>query len=193
MHQPTNITPIGMPVKFWGPEGHAAYKRSYFESFPSVWHHGDFIKINPVTRGLLMLGRSDGILKPQGIRFGSAEIYNILLEHFPHSVSDALCVGRRRTTDTDETVILFLLMIEGHELTEQLKNEVKCVIRRELSARHVPAIVDACPEIPTTTNGKKVEVVVKQILSGNAELKASASVGNAQCLEWFRNWASEHY
>jgi len=108
-------------VKFWGPEGHAAYKRSYFESFPSVWHHGDFIKINPVTRGLLMLGRSDGILKPQGIRFGSAEIYNILLEHFPHSVSDALCVGRRRTTDTDETVILFLLMIEGHELTEQLK------------------------------------------------------------------------
>lgn len=63
-----------MPVKFWGEGGEAAYRKSYFEEFPGVWHHGDFVKINPKTRGLLMLGRSDGILKPSGVRFGSAEI-----------------------------------------------------------------------------------------------------------------------
>lgn len=66
-----------MPVRFWGENGEAAYRKSYFEEFPGVWHHGDFVKINPKTRGLLMLGRSDGILKPSGVRFGSAEIVSL--------------------------------------------------------------------------------------------------------------------
>lgn len=102
-----------------------------------------------------MLGRSDGILKPSGVRFGSAEIYNILLKHFPDQVEDALCIGRRRETDTDETVVLFLKMKDGEVFSEDLVKGVQGVVRKELSARHVPGIVDQCPEIPITTNGKK--------------------------------------
>jgi len=143
------------PVKFWGATGMTKYKSSYFERFPGVWHHGDFVRFNPKTGGLVMLGRSDGILKPAGVRFGSAEIYNVLLKEFPENFSDALCIGRRREYDVDETVVLFVKMAEGRKFEERLVDDVKKVIRRELSARHVPGIIDECPEIPVTSNGKK--------------------------------------
>jgi acetoacetyl-CoA synthetase len=143
------------PVLFWGPTGDAKYRSSYFEKFAGVWHHGDFVRFNPATGGLVMLGRSDGILKPAGVRFGSAEIYNVLLKRFPERVADALCIGRRRETDVDETVVLFLKMAEGQEASKELSNDIKAVIRQELSARHVPGIIDECPEIPVTSNGKK--------------------------------------
>jgi len=143
------------PVFFWGKDGEAKYKSSYFDKFEGVWAHGDFVRFNPSTGGLVMLGRSDGILKPAGVRFGSAEIYNVLLKWFPEEVSDALCIGRRRENDVDETVILFLKMAEGQTLSEDLVGRIKGVIRKELSARHVPGIIDACPEIPVTSNGKK--------------------------------------
>lgn len=144
------------PVFFWkGEKGMAKYKSSYFEQFPGVWHHGDFIKFNPKTGGMIMLGRSDGILKPAGVRFGSAEIYNVLLKNFPEEFADALCVGRRRECDTDETVVLFTKMADGKKFDDKLVGDIKKVIRRELSARHVPGIIDECPEIPVTSNGKK--------------------------------------
>ncbi|KAI4133892.1 MAG: hypothetical protein LQ341_006111 [Variospora aurantia] len=142
------------PVAFWGEDGPDKYKSSYFETFPGVWHHGDFVKINPVTGGLIMLGRSDGVLKPAGVRFGSSEIYNVLLMHFPE-IEDALCVGRRREADKDEVVVLFIKTNNEKAFSEQLIQRVKDTIRRELSARHVPWVVDQCPEIPVTTNGKK--------------------------------------
>ncbi|KAF8465249.1 hypothetical protein BDZ91DRAFT_727927 [Kalaharituber pfeilii] len=183
-----------MPVKFWGIQGATAYKKSYFTTYPNVWHHGDFIKLLPRTRGLLMLGRSDGILKPAGVRFGSAEIYNLLLSHFPHEVEDALCIGRRRqNVDLDETVVLFVKMMptSESEFGESLVSRIKEIVRRELSQRHVPGVVEQCWEIPVTTNGKKVEVAVKQILCG-LDVKVSASVANAECLEWYREWARTH-
>ena len=142
------------PVMFWGKDGEAKYRKSYFESFPGVWHHGDFIRINPKTGGLTMLGRSDGVLKPAGVRFGSSEIYNVLLQHFPE-VEDAICVGRRREKDLDESVVLFLKMVEGRTFSNQLVDAIKTVIRKELSARHVPRIIEESPEIPVTINGKK--------------------------------------
>ena len=196
------------PVSFWGKDGEAVYKKSYFEMFPGVWHHGDFVRINPETRGLIMLGRSDGVLKPAGVRFGSAEIYNILLKHFLE-VEDALCIGRRRQSDTDEVVVLFLKMEAGKTFSQDLANRIKATIRTELSARHVPTIIDECPEIPVTTNGKKyvfpssssytfqrltytrVEIAVKKILSG-IDVKTSASVANADCLHWYREWNERH-
>ena len=138
-----------------------------------------------------MLGRSDGMLKPAGVRFGSAEIYNILLHHFPHTIEDALCIGRRRITDTDETVVLFVKMLQGKSFSSDLVERVRKVIARELSLRHVPGIVEECVEIPVTTNGKKVEVVVKQILAGG-EGKVGVSVANVECLEWYREWAATH-
>ena len=142
------------PVMFWGADGEKLYRKSYFEVFPGVWHHGDFVRLNPKTGGMIMLGRSDGILKPAGVRFGSSEIYNVILEHFTE-IEDGLCIGRRREIDTDETVVLFLKMAQGATFSEELKGNVKSVIRKELSARHVPGVVDECPEIPVTINGKK--------------------------------------
>lgn len=179
------------PVGFWGPTGESKYKSSYFETFEGVWHHGDFIRFNPETGGLYMLGRSDGILKPSGVRFGSAEIYNILLKHFPNQIEDALCIGRRRDTDTDETVVLFVKMKEGVAFGPQLVQGIQSIVRKELSARHVPGVVDECPDIPVTVNGKKVEGAVKQILSGT-NVKTSASVANVGVLEWYREWAKKH-
>ncbi|KAF2489774.1 acetoacetyl-CoA synthase [Lophium mytilinum] len=181
------------PVAFWGPTGDAKYRSSYFEAFSDkcVWHHGDFVRFNPKTGGVFMLGRSDGILKPGGVRFGSAEIYNVLLEHFTDEVADALCIGRRRGEDIDETVVLFLKMAEGKECDEKLVERIKAAVRKGLSARHVPGIIEACPEIPITTNGKKVEGAVKQILCG-LNVKTSASVANAECLDWYRDWAKTH-
>lgn len=151
---------ICQPVAFWGQEGDSKYRKSYFEMFKNskgtpIWHHGDFVRFNPETGGLWMLGRSDGILKPAGVRFGSAEIYNVVLEHFREDVADALCIGRRRETDTDETVVLFLKMADGHHISPELTDRIKVTIRKALSARHVPAVIDECPEIPVTTNGKK--------------------------------------
>ncbi|KAI9788074.1 MAG: hypothetical protein M1835_002481 [Candelina submexicana] len=179
------------PVMFWGDEGDFTYGKSYFEHFPGVWHHGDFVKFNPKTGGMIMLGRSDGILKPAGVRFGSAEIYNLLLKHFPEEIVDALCVGRRRESDSDETVVLFVKMVEGKRFSEPLARRIKAVVRTDLSARHVPGIIDECLEIPVTTNGKKVEIAVKQILCG-MNVKTSASVANAECLDWYRQWAKDN-
>ncbi|KAF2724837.1 acetoacetate-CoA ligase [Polychaeton citri CBS 116435] len=179
------------PVQFWGSEGAKKYKSSYFETFPGVWHHGDFVRFNPRTGGLIMLGRSDGILKPSGVRFGSAEIYNVLLKNFASQVDDSLCIGRRRPQDTDETVVLFLKMKEGEAFTDALVGKIKATVRKELSARHVPGIIEECPEIPVTVNGKKVEGAVKQIIS-LTNIKTSASVANAGCLKWYKDWAQAY-
>ncbi|RJE23931.1 acetoacetyl-CoA synthase [Aspergillus sclerotialis] len=185
------------PVMFWppGPAGAEKYRKSYFDVFgPSVWHHGDFVRLNPKTGGVFMLGRSDGVLKPGGVRFGSSEIYNVLLKHFPE-IEDSLCVGRRREGELDETVVLFVkLASQGDDvpaISQDLVARIQAAIRKELSPRHVPGIIDACPEIPVTSNGKKVENSVKQILCG-LNIKIGASVANASCLDWYRKWAEKH-
>lgn len=125
--------------------GSSRYKSSYFERFTDgqgkvVWHHGDYVAFNPQTGGLQMLGRSDGVLNPAGVRFGSAEIYNVLLKRFPAIIQDALCVGRRRADkgEMDETVCLFLKLETNKQCDDDLKTNIKKAIREELSARHVP-------------------------------------------------------
>ncbi|CAO1599082.1 hypothetical protein XANCAGTX0491_002827 [Xanthoria calcicola] len=178
------------PVTFWGEDGDENYKKSYFGTFPGVWHHGDFVRVNSRSGGLIMLGRSDGVLKPAGVRFGSSEIYNMILKHFPE-IEDALCIGRRRQQDSDEVVVLFIKMAPKSTFTNSLVQIIKSIIRQELSARHVPGIIDECPEIPVTVNGKKVEVAVKNIICG-LNVRTSASVANADCLEWYRRWNTEH-
>lgn len=142
------------PVMFYGADGDKIYKKSYFEKFPDIWHHGDFVRFNPETGGMIMLGRSDGVLKPGGVRFGSSEIYNILLAQFPE-IEDAICVGRRRENDADEVVVLFVKMVSGVTYSEELNGRIKAIIREKLSVRHVPGFIEECPEIPVTINGKK--------------------------------------
>ena len=104
--------------------------------------------IHPVTKQVIFLGRADGVLNPSGVRFGSAEIYSVIESQFTKEVADSICVGQRRPRDTDESVMLFLLMRPGVKFTQELVGKVKSAIRRELSARHVPKYIFETHEIP---------------------------------------------
>lgn len=185
------------PCMFWPPgeRGENRYRSSYFEVFKDkqgrpIWHHGDFVRVNPRTGGIWMLGRSDGVLNPMGVRFGSSEIYNVLLKHFSTQIEDALCIGRKRPSDVDEVVVLFVKMAQGESFKGDLVKGIQEKVKGELSARHVPKVIEETPEIPYTMNGKKVEGAVKQILNG-MNVKTSASVANSGCLEWYREWAAK--
>ncbi|ORX97489.1 acetoacetate-CoA ligase [Basidiobolus meristosporus CBS 931.73] len=164
-----------MPVYFWNDEDGSKYKGAYFDNYDGVWYHGDFVSINPVTGGVVMLGRSDGTLNPAGIRFGSAEIYNIV-DNF-NEIEDSLVVGQKQ--DVDERVVLFLKMAPGCEFNEDLVSRLKLKIRQQLSARHVPAIFLATPEIPHT-------IAVKRIISGQKYIP-SGTLANPECLQFYYN------
>ncbi|KAK5056789.1 hypothetical protein LTR84_012321 [Exophiala bonariae] len=179
-----------MPVTFLGDNGPQRYFDSYFARFDNVWTHGDFISIHPITKQIMFLGRADGVLNPSGVRFGSAEIYSIIEAKFADKIADSICVGQRRPTDQDERVVLFLLMKPGHQFTPQLIREVKDAIRRETSPRHVPKFVFETKEIPTTVNLKKVELPVKQIVSGKI-IKPSGTLANPQSLEYYYQFAKD--
>ncbi|KIW07361.1 acetoacetate-CoA ligase [Verruconis gallopava] len=175
------------PVFFWGADGAQKYYNSYFARFDDVWTHGDFIMIHPITKQIFFLGRADGVLNPSGVRFGSAEIYNVVEQFFPQ-VQDSICVGQRRPNDHDETVLLFLLMAPGHKFSQQLAKDVQAKIGQELSKRHVPKHVFETPEIPTTINLKKVELPVKQIVSGHT-VKPSSTLMNPDSLKYYYQFA----
>jgi len=174
-----------MPVAFWDDADRSLYKAAYFNKIDGVWAHGDFIYMNAKTNGgILMLGRSDGTLNPNGVRFGSAEIYNIV-EPFDE-ISDSLCVGQR-TPDGEERVILFLKMAEKADFAKSgISDRLKKVIRSSLSARHVPGLILPILDIPYTVNGKKVEVAVKRILAGQA-VKNRGVLANPESLKLYEN------
>ena len=176
-----------MPIYFWNDPDGSKYRKSYFSERDGVWFHGDFIQVNRATGGIVMLGRSDGTLNPGGVRFGSAEIYNLMVQ-FAHSIDDTLVVGQQRQGEIDERVLMFVKMKEGCQLTESLVGELKHVIRTELSPRHVPQCIVACPDIPYTINGKKVELAVKKIVCGKPSVHNASSLSNPECLVWFNQW-----
>ncbi|EEQ27492.1 acetoacetyl-CoA synthase [Microsporum canis CBS 113480] len=181
-----------MPVFLWGDKGNKKYNSSYFERFEHicVWAQHDWISVNPATKGISMHGRSDGVLNPSGIRFGSAEIYAISEgPQFNTEIEDTLCVGRRRKDDKDEEVFLFIKMRNQtvNTLTPELEQRLRLAIRTGLSPRHVPRFVVQVPEIPVTINGKKVEIAVKKIISGN-KVQVSATVANPKSLEFYEQF-----
>lgn len=178
-----------MPVKFWADPGGKKYHSSYFDKFQSVWTHGDFIVIHPITRQIIFLGRADGVLNPSGVRFGSAEIYSVIEAHFSDRVADSICVSQRRPRDNDESVMLFLLMRPGVAFTQSLVQEVKERIAEECSKRHVPKYIFETPEIPTTINLKKVELPVKHIVSGRT-VKPSDTLLNPESLGYYYQFAN---
>jgi acetoacetyl-CoA synthetase len=133
---------------------------------------------------------SDGTLNPSGIRFGSSEIYALIEgPTFHEKILDTLCVGRKRLTDGDETVFLFVKMKEGVEFTESLRRQIQQTIRTGLSPRHVPKFIVEVKDIPVTINGKKVEIAVKKIISG-MDVKASSTVANPECLQDYIQYRS---
>ncbi|KAK6420011.1 hypothetical protein LTR95_016989 [Oleoguttula sp. CCFEE 5521] len=177
-----------MPVKFWGDEDGKKYYNAYFARFDNVWAHGDFISLHAVTGQAVLHGRADGVLNPSGVRFGSAEIYNVLDHNFPNEIQDSICVGQRRPHDMDESVMLFLLMKPGQSYTQDLVKHVKAAIARDAGVRCVPKYVFETPEIPTTINLKKVELPVKQIVSGKI-IKPSDTLANKECLNFYYQFA----
>ncbi|KAG4441597.1 hypothetical protein IFR05_002881 [Cadophora sp. M221] len=179
-----------MPVMFWGEKGQAKYMSAYFEAYDNVWTHGDFVKIHPVTKQILFFGRADGVLNPSGIRFGSAEIYNVLEAFFSDKIQDSICVGQRRPQDHDESVMLFVLMKPGMRFTKSLVGAIKKRIASECSKRHVPRFVFETPEIPTTVNLKKVELPVKRIVSAEV-IKPSGTLLNPKSLDYYYQFAKD--
>ncbi|XP_069612135.1 acetoacetyl-CoA synthetase [Ranitomeya imitator] len=171
------------PTHFWNDEDGSKYQKAYFSKFPGIWAHGDYCKINPKTGGIVMLGRSDGTLNPNGVRFGSSEIYNIV-ESFV-DVSDSLCIPQYNK-DGEERVILFLKMNNNCTFTRDLVKRIKDSIRIALSARHVPALILETKDIPYTISGKKVEVAVKQTIAGK-EVAHRGAFSNPQSLDLYRN------
>jgi acetoacetyl-CoA synthetase len=151
-----------MPIGLWGDEGDVRYRASYFEAFPGVWRHGDWIEIT--ERGTAIItGRSDATINRGGIRMGTAEIYRVVLSL--DEVVDALVVDLPRE-GTQGYMPLFVVLREGLTLDDDLVGRIRARIRDDCSPRHVPDEVRAVPAVPRTLSGKALEVPVKRILSG---------------------------
>ncbi|MFQ6615280.1 MAG: acetoacetate--CoA ligase [Fidelibacterota bacterium] len=170
-----------MPVYFWNDPDGSKYQHAYFDVYPGVWSHGDYITIND-HGGVRILGRSDATLNPGGVRIGTAEIYRVV-EMLPE-VEDSLVVGQE--WDGDERVILFLRLSGGHQLTDDLIHKVRSNIREQCSPRHVPAKVLSIEDIPYTINGKKVEIAVKKIIDGDEALNRDA-LANPDSLDLYKD------
>ena len=170
-----------MPIYFWDDPDGSKYHNAYFDVFPNVWRHGDFIT---VTRrgGVVMHGRSDATLNPGGVRIGTAEIYRQLEQMA--EIDDSVVVGQDWKNDV--RVILFVKLAAGVELTAELKNKIKQTIRTNASPRHVPAKIISVPDIPYTLNMKKVELAVKKVIQGQA-VRNKDALSNPQALDYYAN------
>jgi acetoacetyl-CoA synthetase len=173
-----------MPLFFWNDPDGARYRESYFDTYPGIWRHGDWIKITE-HGGAVIYGRSDSTINRGGVRMGTSEIYSAV-EGVPE-VLDSLVV------DVDSTMPLFVVLREGAELDEQLEGEIRRRIREHCSPRHVPDQILRVPEVPRTLSGKKLEVPVKKILMGTpAESAASRdSLANPDALDYFVRLGNE--
>jgi acetoacetyl-CoA synthetase len=174
-----------MPIGFWDDPDDARYRAAYFDVWPDVWRHGDWVRIE-ATGGLRMLGRSDATLNPGGVRIGTAEIYRIVDRH--PDVVESLVVGREQGDDV--RVLLFLVLRAGAALDEAMAADLRARIRSEASPRHVPAGIHAAPAIPRTISGKTVELAVREVLHGRP-VSNTAALANPEALDWFRAFAGE--
>jgi len=174
-----------MPICFWDDPDGSKYHQAYFDVFPGVWRHGDFIEIND-RGGVIIYGRSDATLNPGGVRIGTAEIYRQVDQI--EEIEDSLVIGQSWANDV--RVILFVKLKPGFELTEAIGQAIRQSIRDNASPRHVPARILAVPDIPYTLNMKKVELAVNKILHGKPVLNKDA-LKNPESLEYFQELKEE--
>ncbi|MCH7947917.1 MAG: acetoacetate--CoA ligase, partial [candidate division Zixibacteria bacterium] len=167
------------PIYFWNDPDKLKYKAAYFEHFPGVWRHGDFIKITNYG-SVIVYGRSDATLNPGGVRIGTAEIY-APVEAMPE-IADSLVIGQKWKDDI--RIILFVVLAEGQALTEDLKDRIKKTIRQNTTPRHVPSKIIEVTDIPHTINGKKVEIAVARIVHGQ-EVPNIDALANPESLRQF--------
>jgi len=170
-----------MPIKFWNDEGDKKYNSSYFEKYKNVWHHGDFAKITD-NGGFVIYGRSDTTLNPGGVRLGTAEIYNEV-EKF-EEIKESIVIGQ--SWNNDIRIILFVVLNQGHKLTDEIKNSIKKAIKSNASPRHVPSKIISILDIPKTKNEKLVELAVKQTVE-DEPIKNIEALANPESLKQFKN------
>lgn len=170
-----------MPIGFWNDEDDARYQAAYFQRFPGLWHHGDYVELT--ERGTMVFyGRSDAVLNPGGVRIGTAEIYRVVEQLA--EIAESIVIGQEWGGDV--RVVLFVRMAEGHVLDDELCTRIKQTVRKQASPFHVPAKIVAVSDIPRTRSGKIVELAVRDVVHGR-EVKNRDALLNPEALELFRN------
>jgi acetoacetyl-CoA synthetase len=178
-----------MPIYFWNDPDGSKYRSSYFEMYPGVWRHGDWIKVTS-EGGCVVSGRSDSTLNRGGVRTGTSEFYRVV-DSFPE-IEDSLVIDTGALGREDQ-LLLFVALKAGFTLSADLQDRLRSAIRSEISPRHVPDEIHRIPDIPRTLNGKKMEIPVKRIIGGLAIEQAARldAMANPGSLEVFVQWAAE--
>jgi acetoacetyl-CoA synthetase len=180
-----------MPVSLWkDPEG-VRYTESYFDTWPGVWRHGDWVTMHS-DGSVSMHGRSDSTLNRQGVRLGSSDFYDVL-ESIPE-ISETLVIGVEQPDD-GYWLGLFVVPAPGHVLDDELKLQIVTALRTRLTPRHVPDEIVEAPAVPHTLSGKKLEVPIKKLLLGTPLEKAAniASVDDPDALRWYERFGSDRF
>ena len=168
-----------MPIYFWNDPDGKKYHSAYFDVYPGIWRHGDYIVVTE-HGGVVMHGRSDATLNPGGVRIGTAELYRQVEQL--EEIEDSVVVGQK--WENDVRVILFVKLVPGVELIDELKNKIRQTIRAHASPRHVPSKIVSVPDIPYTLNMKKVELAVKKVIHNQA-VKNKDALRNPEALDYF--------
>ena len=172
------------PIHFLNDSDGAKIKKAYFEHFPGIWHHGDFISISKESGGVQVFGRSDTTLNPGGIRIGTAEIYR-QIETLDY-LEDGVCIGKKSDGDID--IILFVKMAPGEQLTPERMEHIKKTIRRGAGPHHTPRYIYPVSDIPYTRSGKKMELLVSRVVNSRQPDNLEA-VANPECLKEYQQYS----
>jgi acetoacetyl-CoA synthetase len=170
-----------MPIYFWDDPDQKKYHSAYFNVYPDIWRHGDYIEVND-RGGVIISGRSDATLNPGGVRIGTAEIYRQI--ELVDEVADSVVIGQRWKDDV--RIVLFVKLQPGLELSDSLKNKIRETIRKNASPRHVPGKIICVPDIPYTLNMKKVELAVKKVVENKPVTNKDALL-NPEVLEYYKD------
>lgn len=169
------------PIAFWADEHGEKFHAAYFDTYPSIWAHGDYGEVT-ANGGIVIHGRSDSVLNPGGVRIGTAEIYRQVEKI--DAVIDAICIGQQ--WDDDVRVVLFVVLRGGLNLDDELIKTIRTTIRANTTPRHVPAKVIQVADIPRTISGKIVELAVRKVVHGEA-VKNTDALANPEALAHFAN------
>ncbi len=167
------------PVGFWNDDGDERYRAAYFERFPGIWAHGDYVE-RKSSGGFVIHGRSDSVLNPGGVRIGTAEIYRQVEKL--DEIIESIAIGQQ--WEDDVRVVLFVVLRDGVVLDEALEAKIRGVIRSNATPRHVPAKIVAVPDIPRTKSGKIVEIAVRSVVHGET-VRNTDALANPEALEHF--------
>lgn len=179
-----------MPLYFWNDPDGARYRASYFDTYPGVWRHGDWLEVRP-DGGCVIYGRSDATINRHGLRMGSSEIYaavEALPEVLDSLVVDVEYLGRA------SFMPLFVVLQPGIALDEPLRERIRDAIRQALSPRFVPDAIEQAPDIPRTLSGKKQELPIKKLLLGHPPQRVlnRDAMANPDCLAWYEAYAQQY-